>query len=395
MKIMILSAAAGGGHLRAAHAVEDYIKQNVPNAEVLVADALKNVSAALDWTCCDGYKLIAKNAPKFFGSLYKATNKDTPLNSLMVRINHSAAQKLIPLLEKENPDVILSTYPFATEMISNLKREGVLKVPLICLMTDYGPHMAWIASNVDAYVVSTADMIDEMETMGVPRVLVHPFGIPVGDAFFKKEDRRSVRIRLGLDPDKPTILIMAGSFGVTRVLRIYERITALPQDFQMVVITGKNERLYEMFKEKAVPHSKKPTKLIYFTDEVESYMHASDLLVTKPGGLTVSEALACGIPLAVFDAIPGQEEDNTDFLLNHNMAVELGSGKDCAAIISDLLSNEEELKKMRASCEEFDKTDSKRQIFSLMEDLMKVYHTGPYAAVPSPQERLKSLNNPT
>jgi processive 1,2-diacylglycerol beta-glucosyltransferase len=163
----------------------------------------------------------------------------------------------------------------------------------------------------------------------------------------------------------------------------------------MVVITGKNERLYEMFKEKAVPHSKKSTKLIYFTDEVESYMHASDLLVTKPGGLTVSEALACGIPLAVFDAIPGQEEDNTDFLLNHNMAVELGSGKDCAAIISDLLSNEEELKKMRASCEEFDKTDSKKQIFSLMEDLMKVYHTGPYAAVPSPQERLKSLNNPT
>mgnify|MGYP001413416506 CR=1 FL=1 len=202
-------------------------------------------------------------------------------------------------------------------------------------------------------------MMEEMERMGVPSVWVQPFGNTVGDAFLKKDDRRCVRIRLGLDPDKRSSLIMAGSFGVTRVLRIYERITALPQDFQMIVITGKNEKLYEMFKEEAVPNSKKPTKLIYFTDEVESYMHASDLLVTKPGGLTVSEALACGIPLAVFDAIPGQEEDNADFLLNHNMAVELGSGKDCAMIISDLFSNEEELKKMRASCEEFDKTDSK------------------------------------
>lgn len=109
-----------------------------------------------------------------------------------------------------------------------------------------------------------------------------------------------------------TILIMAGSFGVNNILSVFREITALPQDFQMIIITGRNEKLYHAFEEE-LPSCPKPCKLVYFTKEVEKYMKAANLIVTKPGGLTVSEALACNIPLAVFDAIPGQEEDNANF----------------------------------------------------------------------------------
>ena len=116
-----------------------------------------------------------------------------------------------------------------------------------------------------------------------------------------------------------------------------------------------------------------PTRLIYFTDEVEKYMHASDLLVTKPGGLTVSEALACNLPMAVFDAIPGQEEDNANFLLQHEMAIRIQKGEDCADSIRALLQDHERLEKMRSSCASFDKSQSPTNILSLIGELLKQY----------------------
>ena len=374
MKIMILSAATGGGHLRAAHAVESYILHNSKGNSVLVVDTLKCIGPLIDHTCCDGYRLMVKRVPKAFGTLYRVTNKETPMKRLMFHWNNSLSEKLIPLMRRERPDVILRTHPFATEMASCLKQTGVLKnVPLICLMTDYGPHQAWIASKVDAYVVSNEDMVPQMQRMGVPSEIVYPFGIPVKDVFFQPGDKRALRERFGLDPDKQTILFMAGSFGVTNVIRIFEDVCTLDLDFQIIVITGKNERLFREF-ERAVKRTDKPTRLVYFTNEVENYMHASDLLVTKPGGLTVSEALACGIPLAVFDAIPGQEEENTNFLLNHHMAVKLDEHTDTAQTIAMLLQDERELASMRASCERFDKSKSAQNIFMLMQQLYDRYH---------------------
>lgn len=185
-------------------------------------------------------------------------------------------------------------------------------MPLICLMTDYGPHRAWIADHVDAYIVSTPDMIPEMQAMGVKKELIYPFGIPVGDVFQQK-GKPELLEKIGMEPGVPTILIMAGSFGVTNILNIYKDLIRLPTEFQIIIITGRNQKLYEAFTS-VIEKSPKKTKLVFFTDEVENYMQASDLLITKPGGLTVSEALACSIPLAVFDAIPGQEEDNANFL---------------------------------------------------------------------------------
>lgn len=374
MKIMVLSAATGGGHLRAAHAVESYILHNSKGNSVLVVDTLKCIGKLIDHTCCDGYRLMVKRAPKAFGTLYRVTNKETPMKRLMFHWNNSLSEKLIPLMRKEKPDVILSTHPFATEMASCLKETGVLKdVPLICLMTDYGPHQAWIADKVDAYVVSNEDMVPSMARMGVDPEKVYPFGIPVKDVFFEPGDKQKLREKFGLDPDKKTILFMAGSFGVTNVLRIFEEVCTLDLDFQIIVITGKNEKLYHEF-EHVVRDSGKPTRLVYFTNEVENYMHASDLLITKPGGLTVSEALACNIPLAVFDAIPGQEEDNANFLMNHHMGVRLDDHTDTAQTIAMLLEDDEELESMREACQRFDKSKSAQNIFMLMQQLYERCH---------------------
>lgn len=220
-----------------------------------------------------------------------------------------------------------------------------------------------------------------MVEMGAPRERIHPFGIPVHEAFLIKQDKTDLLQKFGLNPELPTILIMAGSFGVTDILKIYNTIVKIPLDFQMVVITGKNQRLYDAFdrllskpvplpkkpkpvKDSAKPQPvvkvkkekpRKPTKLIYFTGEVEKYMQAADFIITKPGGLTVSEALASGLPMAIFNAIPGQEEENADFLINNNMAVRLEKGVSCAETIQSLLQDKERLDNMKSSCEAFGK----------------------------------------
>lgn len=368
MKILILSAATGGGHLRASHAIEKYISENSTGNEVVVVDALKSINAVLDKTVCEGYHFLATKTPKVFGQLYRKSNEESLLSNLVTRFTSVFSQKLISLIKEQKPDIILSTHPFATEMVSHLKKKGIVNVPLICLMTDYGPHRAWIADHVDAYIVSTQDMIPEMNEMGVPTEKIYPFGIPVGDVFYNEGDKPALLKKFGMDEDIPTILIMAGSFGVTNIRKIYKKLITLPADFQIIVITGKNQKLYEAFTS-VISQSPKKTKLVYFTDEVENYMHASDLIITKPGGLTVSEALACNIPLAVFDAIPGQEEDNANFLLSHDMAVKLEKGIDPGATILSLLEDSKRLERMRSSCKSFDKSESGKNIFSLINEL--------------------------
>lgn len=385
MKILILTAATGGGHIRASSALKSYILENQEDCQVEIVDSLKYISPLLDKTVTEGYETMAKRAPKLFGSLYKSTNRDKSKTTYF--FCNIFRKYLMPLVDEFHPDIIISTHPFATEMISLLKEDGKITVPLICIMTDYAPHRAWIHPYVDSYIVSNEGMVDTMAKMGAPRERIHPYGIPVDESFYEKMDRAEVLKQMGLSPDRPTILIMAGSFGVSNILRIYNNIIKVDLDFQIIVITGKNERLYEAFNKliirnsrqkplrdvsvKLKPKPSKPTKLLFFTNEVHKYMQISDLIITKPGGLTVSEALACNLPMAIFDAIPGQESENADFLIDNNMAVKIQKGSACSETIYDLLSNQDRLEEMRRSCSAFDKSSSGPKIVDEIHKLVK------------------------
>ena len=385
MKILILTAATGGGHLRASSALKSYILETQEDCEVEIVDTWKYISPLLDKTVTEGYEAMAKRTPKLFGSLYKSTNRGKSKTTYF--FCNIFRKYLMPLVEEFRPDAIISTHPFATEMISLLKEDGKITAPLICVMTDYGPHRAWIHPYVDSYIVSNEGMVDTMAKMGAPREKIHPYGIPVEESFYEKMDRAEVLRQLGLSPDKPTVLIMAGSFGVSNILRIYNNIIKVNLDFQIIVITGKNERLYEAFNKlilrnsrqkplrdvsvKLKPKPSKPTKVLFFTNEVHKYMQISDLIITKPGGLTVSEALACNLPMAIFDAIPGPETENAEFLIDNNMAVKIQKGSACSETIYDLLSNQERLEEMRRSCSAFDKSSSGPKIVNEIQKLVK------------------------
>lgn len=370
MRILILTCATGGGHLRAAAALEKYIKETT-NHEVIQMDFLKSIGKLLDKTVCDSYLFMAKKTPALFGRLYRKTNGDNALADFLPRSSELISWQLYPHIEEAAPDVIISVHPFATEMISSLKEDKKITCPLICIMTDYGAHKAWIAPYVDAYVVASDHMVEELQRYGVKKEKIHPYGIPVHDVFFDKEDQAKLLQEMGLDANVPTVLFMAGSMGVSNIVDLYTELCTSDLDLQIIIITGNNKKLYDMFKE-GMNRSPKKTVLLQFTNEVERYMHASDLIVTKPGGLTVSEALACNLPLAVFDAIPGQEEDNANFLQTHDMGVRI-SNNNFSAVISSLLEHKERLRRMRENCRAFDKSHANENIVALAERLAKVY----------------------
>ncbi len=401
MKVLILSATTGGGHMTAANALKDYIKSQQPDSEVMIEDTLQYVSPFLNKAVTGGYVYMAKNTPILYGSVYSSTDKKTPLNKTVELTTTILRNKLYPLVEQFSPDIVITTHPFAAEMITALKTRGLVNLPVINIITDFAVHKAYISDGVDAYIVSSREMVDDIVSRGVSRMRVYPYGIPVKPVFFNDIDREEAFRNEGLDPGLPTILIMAGSFGVTDILKIYHKIVKSPEDFQVIVITGKNEKLYETFerylnkisirntllelkeltRSKPLPHEKiikrkkpvKATKLMYYTTEVEKYMHMADMIVTKPGGLTVSESIAVGLPMAIFKAIPGQEEQNAEFLVKKNMAVRLEKNNSCTELITDLLKNRERLESMKRSIKSFSKGNSAEHIYKLMLELTEKY----------------------
>lgn len=370
MNILILSASTGGGHMRASRAIESYMNENYKSANVKIIDSLLYINPILNKTVTSGYISLATRTPKIYGKIYELTNKEDRWSSFVSRLNNLFANKLLPLIEEFEPDVIITTHPFPTEMVSILKSKELLNIPLVCIMTDYAPHKTWVNPKVDAYIVSNDDMVNEMIKIGVKEEIIYPYGIPIEKVFFEKKDRDLVLNELELNHNIPTILMMAGSFGVTNVFDIYEDILNINRDFQIIVITGKNKKLYDEFLN-IIAESKKHTKLIYFTDEVNKFMQVSDIIITKPGGLTITEALASNIPMAVFDAIPGQEEENAEFLINHNMAIRLEMGQSCDKVIEELLINKEKLNGMKEACKSFNKNDSSKNICALINELIE------------------------
>lgn len=446
MKILVLSASTGGGHMRASAALKAYITQHDKNAVVKIVDTLEYVSPILNKTVSEGYVFLATKTPKLYGSVYNTANRDTPLNSVVTKVTGQLTKKLYPLILDFTPDVIVTVHAFAAEMASNLKKDYHVKAPLICIITDFAPHKTYINEKVDSYIVSSEEMVDAVEAFGVPREKIHSLGIPIDPSFYEKYDRVELMRQMRLDPQKPTILIMAGSFGVTDILKIYQNIAEIDLDFQIIVITGKNPKLYDAFEKLlnksaeeeayikrqkskdaktpseadvlAEPGTKsrrvselstqlkektghlkeklretkaeikedllesaliqklyrgsgkaKPTKLLYFVSDVNKYMSIADLIITKPGGLTVSESLASSLPMAIFKAFPGQEEENADFLLRHNMAIRLPKGRECRAAVEDLLLHPEKLESMKTACRAFFKEQSAGNIYKLIQQL--------------------------
>ena len=247
--------------------------------------------------------------------------KNDPVRLAFDRLN---ANPFIRYLQRYQPDVAICTHFLPSGIISSLKGEGKVKVLNTVVVTDFDVHAMWLCRHVEQYFVALEETKVHLRALGVPESLVTVSGIPIDPVFTEPKDKRAMRRKHGLDQDRFTILVSAGGFGVGPVGHLMQALARLSHPAQVVAVCGRNEALKAELTEggkKLAKQSAVSFTLVGFTTEMDELMTAADLFVGKPGGLTTSEVLAKGLPMVVINPIPGQEERNSDHLLEQGAAI--------------------------------------------------------------------------
>lgn len=345
MRVLILSVTAGGGHNATAAAIEAGLKAG--GAECHVLDTLKYINSLLDFTVSEGYLFVTKNFGKVYGKFYRAGEKRRPNGDQMslTRLEWgNIGRKLRVYVEEYDPDVIVYTHVFVGIMLDYIKQKWGLRAKTVGILTDFAFHPYWEeAKHLDFVVTPDRSLDYQASKKGFRPEQILPFGIPVGPKFAVKHDKREMRTRLGLDPDKPVILFMGGSMGYGHMADNVKRLDDLEPDFQIIAVCGNNEHALAELKQ----HRFRKNVLSFgFVRNVDELMDAADLLITKPGGLTTSESLSKELPMIIVNPIPGQEDRNTEFLLNRGAASAVSKDYSLEEAVWNLISSPERVKNM-------------------------------------------------
>lgn len=347
-RILILATSAGAGHLMAAGALEHAFRQQAPEAVVEVRDVLALASRWFRRAYAGGYLALVQRAPAAFGWLYELMDRPGGRWRDALRAGGQAGQqrRVARYLRQCRPDLIVNTHFLPAEFTTALRRRGQLDCPQVIVTTDYQTHRLWVQEPTDRYYVATPEGGAYLRTWGVPAERIALTGIPVRPGFDRTLAPEEARQRCGLAPSRPVVLLLCGGFGVGPVVELLAELLAMPGDAQVAVVAGRNEALRRRLAGLAV-RGPRPATVIGFTDRVHEWMRAADVVVSKPGGLTVSEALACGLPLVVVNPIPGQEARNSDYVLEHGAAIKVGSPRLLGWRVSRLLADAERLRALR------------------------------------------------
>jgi processive 1,2-diacylglycerol beta-glucosyltransferase len=322
-KLLILSISAGAGHVRAAQAVEAASHAARPTIEATHLDLLSLVPADFRKLYGQQYIKLVEKLPQLWSFLYNRSDRpsrDTLLGRLKRAAEKLNTRKLSAELARLAPDAILCTHFLPAELLSRQRAKGAGLPPVWVQVTDFDVHALWVHPLVDHYCVASDEVAFRLADRGVPRDKITVTGIPVMPQFSAALTRAACARELGLSPDRFTVLMMAGGAGVGGLDELAARLLRLPADLQLIALAGRNEVLHRRLQALSRSH---PGRLfpLGFTTTVERVMTAADLVVTKPGGLSVSECLAKGRPMLLVSPIPGQEERNADYLLEAGAAI--------------------------------------------------------------------------
>jgi processive 1,2-diacylglycerol beta-glucosyltransferase len=343
----------------------------LPDAEITLIDALDYTNKFFKWSYLQAYLLMVNRLPTFWGLSYYLT--DNPFVDLFVsglrRLNNWAnSKKLVKLILNTKPDVVISTHFFASEVIADMKKKGVTDTKLVTVITDFRVHAWWIAEGTDYYVVASEDVRRQLLSRKIDEAIIKVMGIPVEPVFSKPLDRAGIFRATGLKDDLFTILVIGGGFGVGPIEGIVRVIAQIKRDLQGVVVCGRNEELVKNI-ENVKAELKLNIKVTGFIDNVYDYMEVSDILISKSGGITVSESLAKNIPMIIISPIIGQETANCNFLVKNRAAVKVDRLEDLKGAIEGLISNPMELDGMKESIKRIRKPNAAYDVAKLAYEL--------------------------
>ncbi len=323
-RILIISASAGSGHTTAARAIELWMEkvQRYPGEfQVTHIDILQFSTMLYKKVYRDVYLYLASKQPLLYGYIFstsdrlKRENKPDFLRRFMDNIN---ALKFTEFIKDTPWDVIVTTHFLSSQLLAGLKVKKKIFCPLVTVVTDYGLHSYWINPACDYYIVADSASQHHLAAMGIPPERVHNFGIPVLPAFSQKKNRQELKKELGLVPALPAVLLLSGGFGVRPIEHIVADLARVKSKFQLVAVAGHNRKMLQKLQALSLPFHLLP---VGYTDRMDQYMAACDLVISKPGGLTTAEAMSMGLPMIVINPIPGQEDMNSDMLLEGGAGV--------------------------------------------------------------------------
>ncbi|MGD8452350.1 MAG: glycosyltransferase [Phycisphaerae bacterium] len=348
--ILVLTASTGAGHNTAARAIEAALHAAVPDQIVEYHDVLESAGRCFRGFYGGGYRALVRHLPCAMGWLYERA--DQPNRPLETRV-HKAVQTALTggiarYIEQRRPRLVINTHYLPGDIVARLRLLGRLDCPQVVVTTDFETHRIWVNACTERYYTATAMGREYLRQCGAPGERVLVTGIPVRPGFEQPPERDALRARLGLDGEGPVVLLLAGGVGYSRPERLVEELIHMPADAQIAVVAGKNERLQRRCEDLA---RRTPRRVVVsgYTDRVFEWMHAADLMVSKPGGLTTSEALVCGLPLVLVDPIPGQETRNADYLLEHGAAIKVNDPRLLGHRVSQLLTTPTQLERRRVA----------------------------------------------
>lgn len=360
-KILIFYGSYGGGHLSAAKSISKYLEETYgKKIEVQTVDCIEYINKYINKVSTEAYKELAKKAPWAWKHVYK-NSQNGALSHISTTTNKLMSYKLNLLIQEFKPDLIISTHPFSTQMCAVLKKRKKIDCKLATILTDFHIHAQWLVLSqyVDYFFVSNEQMKLDMIEENVDKNKIFITGIPVSENFTKEYDKLEIYKEFGLSPDKQTVLFFAGGeFGLGRdtTYRVLKTLIRLFKDLQVIAISGKNKKMNTKFKELVeLTNSSDRIKVLEYTNKVPELMSIVLGVITKPGGLTVTECLVSGLPMVIMNPIPGQEEENAEFLVNNGIAIWLKNGENIARSLKNLSRNPDKLKEMGENAKKLSK----------------------------------------
>jgi len=314
----------------------------------------------------NGYIGMVKMLPSLYAHIYEQAERATRVSGFKTWLHRYTASNLRNYVETVSPDVVVCTHAFPCGVMAEFKRQYSPTPPVIGVVTDFVVHPFWIHRNIDGYAVATPEMRHALVARGVPSDRVRITGIPIDSRFGQTTATRMLRRSLGVAPEKTTVLLMGGGLGIGPLEKAIFAIDRLSRDIQTVVVVGKNAALEHRLRD-AAASLHRPARVVGFVSDVYDYMRAAAVLVSKPGGMTSSEALAAGLPMIMLRPLPGQEERNTRYLEDRGVGIRVENSRELTQALDRLLGDAHLLDRMRRAAVHLAKPDAAADVAELIE----------------------------
>ena len=357
--VLLLTAGYGGGHIQAAQALGNAFSVLYPNLRAETINFMKQMlGPSLDRSIHLTYITLVKHTPSLYRNFYRLTDKSSFSPFWQRRMNRLGFTRMGRYLRVNPPRLVVALYPIPAGVVSELKRKGLHNVPLATVITDHVAHGQWIHPHTDLYLVGSDPVKRELVERDIPQERIEVTGIPIDPAFGRKGNKHSLRRELGLEEDLFTVLILGGFFGHWGGMKeICTRLARFPLPIQVVVITGKDFKMKEKLGPIAIK-SRHPIHIQGFVDAMPPWMAVADVLISKAGGITISEAMASELPILIYQPIPGQEEANVRYLVQEGAAKAANTIPQLTLWLEQLIQNPTEIEEMHQAANRIARADS-------------------------------------